>query len=331
MHSTPAAPDQSAAANGIDAASFVAKTCLPYLRAAQNDDGGWGFTQGLESRVEPTAWCMLALHEFSKSPGVDETAVRGRGYLERTQLPDGSWPATPGQEQGSWTTAPACWALLAHREQGHERLDRGLNWLLQTTPGDAGVWWRFVRRLTARRSVSSQSDQLYGWSWTQGTASWVEPTAYALIVLRRAPEKLLSNDARKRILIAQKMLLDRMCPGGGWNCGNPMVYGVAGEPQVVPTVWGLLALRDSGMSEYLESLDWLEANRDKVQSLASLALTKIGLDALGRPDSKLESALADRFRNKDISVVNVPAVAWTALAMSSKQNWLKLTMPGETS
>ena len=111
MHSTPAAPDQSAAANGIDVASFVPKACLPYLRAAQNDDGGWGFTQGLESRVEPTAWCVLALHEFSEGPGVDEAAARGFGYLERTQLPDGSWPATPGQEQGSWTTAPACWAL----------------------------------------------------------------------------------------------------------------------------------------------------------------------------------------------------------------------------
>jgi hypothetical protein len=330
MHSTPAAPDQSAAPKGIDVASFVPKTCLPYLRAAQNDDGGWGFTQGLESRVEPTAWCVLALHEFSEGPGVDETAVRGFGFLERTQLPDGSWPATPGQEQGSWTTAPACWALLAHREQARERLDRGLNWLLQKTPGDAGVWWRFLRRLTPKRSVSSQSDKVYGWSWTEGTASWVEPTAYALIVLRRAPEKLLSSDARKRISIAQKMLLDRMCPSGGWNCGNPMVYGVAGEPQVVPTVWALLALQDSGTSEYKNSLDWLEANRDKVQSLASLALTKIGLDTVGRPDPKLGSSLVDRFRD-DGSVVNIPAIAWTALAMSNKQKWLNLTMPGETS
>ena len=207
----------------------------------------------------------------------------------------------------------------------------GLNWLLQTTPGDAGRWWRFLRRLTARRSVSSQSDELYGWSWTQGTASWVEPTAYALIVLRRAPEKLLSNYARKRISIAQKMLLDRMCPGGGWNCGNPMVYGVAGEPQVVPTVWALLALRNSGTNEYRLSLDWLEANRGKVRSLAALALTKIGLDALGSSDPNLENCLAASLHDKDISVVNVPAIAWTALATSSKRNWLKLTMPGETS
>ena len=331
MHSTPAAPDQSAAANAIDIASSLLKACLPILRAAQNDDGGWGFTQGLESRVEPTAWCVLALNEFSETLGADEATVRGFGYLERTQLPDGSWSATPGQEQGSWTTAPACWALLAHREKAQETLERGLNWLLQTTPGDAGRWWRFVRRLTAKRSVSSQSDQLYGWSWTEGTASWVEPTAYALIVLRSSPEKPLSKDARKRISIAQKMLLDRMCPGGGWNCGNPMVYGVAGQPQVIPTVWALLALRNSDTPEFRKSLDWLEVNRGKVQSLASLALTKIGLDALGRPDPKLGNSLLDRLRDKDISVVNIPAIAWAALAMSSKQKWLKLTMPDKIS
>jgi hypothetical protein len=72
-------------------------------------------------------------------------------------------------------------------------------------------------------------------------------------------------------------------------------------------------------------------NRDKVQSLASIALTKIGLDALGRPDVKLGNSLVDCFRGEDVSVVNIPAIAWTALAMSSKQKWLKLTIPGEPS
>jgi hypothetical protein len=332
MHFTPARPESSIAASDVQEAYFVIGRCLPYLRAVQNEDGGWGFLRDTESRVEPSAWALLALHEFaSQGPsGPDESIARGFGYLERTQLPDGSWPAAPGQEKGSWTTAPACWALLAQGERAQRSLDRGLSWLLQTTPGDASLWWRLMRRLTAKRSVSAQSDELYGWSWTPATASWVEPTAYALIVLRCASEKLLSGDARKRISIAQKMLLDRMCPGGGWNCGNPMIYGVPGEPQVIPTVWALLALReDSGTTEYKKSLDWLEANRNKVQSLASLALTKIGLDALGRSDPKLGDFLAERFCDNEISVTNVSAVAWAMLATSKKQDWLKLTMPGE--
>jgi hypothetical protein len=107
-----------------------------------------------------------------------------------------------------------------------------------------------------------------------------------------------------------------------------MVYGVAGEPQVTPTVWTLLALcRDSGTPEYKKSIDWLEANQSSVQSAASLALTKIGLDALGRFNPKLEKSLIEHFRDNEISAVSIPTVAWAALAMSRNHNWLELVMP----
>jgi hypothetical protein len=107
-----------------------------------------------------------------------------------------------------------------------------------------------------------------------------------------------------------------------------MVYGVAGEPQVTPTVWALLALReDAGTLEYKKSIDWLEANRSRVQSPASIALTKIALDVFGRADSKLVKSLIEHFRDNEISAVSVPTVAWATLAMSRNHNWLKLVMP----
>jgi hypothetical protein len=107
-----------------------------------------------------------------------------------------------------------------------------------------------------------------------------------------------------------------------------MVYGVAGEPQVTPTVWALLALcGDSGTLEYEKGIDWLEANRSGVQSPASIALTKIALDVLGRSDSKLEKSLSEHFRDNEISAVSIPTVAWAALAMSRSHNWLELVMP----
>ncbi len=167
--------------------------------------------------------------------------------MERTQLPDGPWPATPGQEQGSWTTAPACWTFLVHREQARERLDRGLNWLLHTTPGDAGRWWRFVRRLTAKRSVSSQSDRLYGWSWTQGTASWVGAEQYALTSFCATLQRnfcltTLGKESRSR----RKCFSTGCVRAAAGNCGR--LDGVrscrraAGKPN---DVWALLAPRDS--------------------------------------------------------------------------------------
>ncbi len=44
---------------------FVEEVCLPFLRNAQNRDGGWGFHPQSESRVEPTCWALQALSESS--------------------------------------------------------------------------------------------------------------------------------------------------------------------------------------------------------------------------------------------------------------------------
>ena len=327
--SRPALPLEERESHGDENKAFVERVCLPFLLSSQNTDGGWGFHSGSRSRVEASAWALLALRECAIPRTLAEPTARGFRFLEATQLPDGAWPASPESREGCWVTALACWALLGLEEfSGSVR--RGMSWLCADQPGEARLLWRLLRRLHGIRRVSSQKDSYYGWSWTLGTASWVEPTSSAMIVLGSAPAGLLPA-ASRRMRLAEAMLYDRMCPGGGWNCGNPMVYGVAGEPQVVPTVWALLALRDSGTPEFKESLDWLEGNRGKVQSLASLALTKIGLDALGRSDPNLEKSLAQSFRDKDTLVVNLPAIAWTALAMSGKQKWLKLTMPGETS
>src|SRR5438876_464221 len=82
-----------------------------------------------------------------------------------------------------------------------------------------------------------------GWGFHPGSSSRVEPTSFALLALEQAPKDLLPAAAARRRQLAESLLRDRMCPGGGWNCGNPRVYGVAGEPLVLPTAWALLALR----------------------------------------------------------------------------------------
>src|ERR1700688_352323 len=54
-------------------------------------------------------------------------------------------------------------------------------------------------------------------------------------------------------------------PSRGRNCGNPEVYGVAGEPLVIPTTWALLALRQyAKRRENIQSLAWLEKNFGKI-------------------------------------------------------------------
>ena len=54
------------------------------------------------------------------------------------------------------------------------------------------------------------------------------------------------------------MLLDRMCPGGGWNAGNSVVYGVALAPHIDATSIALAGLRfHYHLPEVRQSFSWL--------------------------------------------------------------------------
>jgi hypothetical protein len=123
--------------------SFAAQAYLAPLRTLQNKDGGWGFNAGGESRVEPTAWALLALQEFSSPAAMDAVLERGVRFLIEAQLEDGSWAAASGQQEGCWVTSLACWALLAQGQYATS-LVNGLLWLNNDRPRDSGFCggWR---------------------------------------------------------------------------------------------------------------------------------------------------------------------------------------------
>ena len=237
-------------------ASFREQFCLRFLREAQNPDGGWGYRPGNHSATDPTCWALLALAS-SERVELDQTS-RGIQWLLRVQLPDGSWPAVAGQSQGCWVTPLGCLALQQHGA-APDAVGKGVSWLKHSWPGEGRFWQRLRMRLFASSSLVRQNHSLRGWSWTPGTSSWVEPTAYALILLRNLFPNSAPPSLARRQQLAEAMLYDRMCPGGGWNSGNPFVYGVAGEPLVGPTVWALLALQHRrDRAENQKSLEWLE-------------------------------------------------------------------------
>ena len=106
----------------------------------------------------------------------------------------------------------------------------------------------------------------------------MEPTAFALLALESQPAIALPGNAEERRKLGEALLYDRMCPGGGWNCGNPEVYGVAGEPLVIPTTWALLALRrHRERSASIESLAWTEQNFEHIKGQGPYALARIRL------------------------------------------------------
>jgi squalene-hopene/tetraprenyl-beta-curcumene cyclase len=75
------------------------RRAVSWLKAKQNDDGGWGedcrsyvdqswIGRG-ESTASQTAWALIALHAAGESRS--EAARRGLAWLCSTQLPEGTW------------------------------------------------------------------------------------------------------------------------------------------------------------------------------------------------------------------------------------------------
>jgi hypothetical protein len=266
----------------------LADGCRQFILRAQNAEGGWPYHPGLETAVEPTCWALIALRNAGDHA---EAVDRGLEALKDCQLPDGAWPARPGHRLGCWTTALASLALFLF-EGDCEPLRKGLDWLSDAWPAEGGLWWQMRGWLRPTAALTRQNSSLRGWSWTPGAASWVEPTAYSLMLLSVVPESLHPARAARRRRLGEAMLYDRMCPGGGWNTGNPLVYGVPGERRVGPTVWALLALRaNASRAENRRSLDWLEQAYPQISGPGSLALAHLCLEVHDRPTPGLEDCL----------------------------------------
>jgi hypothetical protein len=222
---------------------------------------------------------------------------------------------------GCSVTAPACWALLSSKNS-FEAVAAGLNWLSQDRPQDSVFWRRLLRRLSPARHRSRQNSAYRGWGWNPGTSSWVEPTSVALVVLGLCPKELLPAGANERRQSAEAMLYDRMCPGGGWNCGDPLVYGVPGKPLVIPTAWALLALRRYPQRpENLASLDWLAGKLPDEAGPGSLALAQICLEAYGHKWPATAHRPDDLYSNNEF-LGSITTTAWVCLAANSRRSWL---------
>lgn len=300
--------------------SLIETFCLPLLRKAQNADGGWGFHPGSQSRVEATCWALQALI-CTAWPGTQEVIADGFRFLRAAQLSDGSWPSTPQERVGCWVTSLVCWVLLRDKESSRA-VASGLKWLCEDWPRDSSPWQRLLRRVSSQRHIFPQNDSYRGWGWTPRTSSWVEPTSFALLVLGQSPEELLPAAAKRRQQLAVALLYDRMCPGGGWNCGNPLVYGVAGDPLVIPTAWALLALRDHpNRPEKAMSLEWLEGIVPSIHGPGSLALARICLESYGRSWPATTPDLRDLHRKNEF-LQSTQVTAWVCLALTATRPWL---------
>jgi hypothetical protein len=262
-----------------------------------------GYLRDQAPATEPSVLAALAL----AGHGMHEAALPVLDYLLAAQQADGSVGVREKEPTPGWPTSLAVIAWQHFdRVKYKSHIDKGLVWIsgmhgkaLEQTP-DMG-----------------HNTQLDGWPWAEGTHSWLEPTAFALLAYRA-----VNQPAHPRAKEAIKLLIDRQMPSGGCNYGNTVVLGQTLRPHVQPTGIALLALPGendpSGRME--KSLTWLKWALGSRTTAASLAWALQGLAAHGREVASANELLnqaCERVEQHDRSLHKLALLALAALGKES--------------
>ena len=241
------------------------------LLSARNPDGGWPYYRGKTSRLEPTAWALLALQAAGEKVTAEALTA---------------WPRKDG--------------LFVDRSSDLVNLafNGTAGVVLSALGGDSGSGRALGDALIASKgqkigesTINRQDNALQGWSWTTGTFSWVEPTAWGLLALKRL--RCRDETALQRIKDAERLMADRICEGGGWNHGNSNMLGVELSPYVTTSALGLLALGDRRSEAHVvATLGYLRDHRLDERSGMALSLTRVALGVFDQPAGDVDDALA---------------------------------------
>ena len=267
---------------------IVLSSLLADLILRQLPSGGWAaLASSSQPALEPTSFAALALGSF---PG--GALERVQEFLLHTQNPNGSWPAFAGDESdGAWVTSLVVMALNDVVPAIPARL-QGVHWLMSCAGKESNWFWKWKFR-TVDRHVRFDPDK-FGWPWFPDTVSWVVPTAFAVLALNQLPCSCGGlEQVPFRVERGVEMLLDRVCPGGGWNAGNGVVYGVRVAPHPDDTAIALLALRGHEQEPVVQSsVQYLERVAPTLSAPWSLAWATLALAAYGRSIDSIYSSLA---------------------------------------
>jgi hypothetical protein len=258
------------------------------LLAARNADGGWPYYPAHTSRLEPTVWALLALARDTERPA--DVDVLLRWPRKDDWLIDGP-PSAPVNYPFNALAALACLD-----RQDALPLVQGIGRKLVGAKGIA----------IPQNDVQRQDNGLQAWPWIDQTFSWVEPTAWCTLFLKKA-RALAFPGAADRIEVAERVIRDRVCQNGGWNYGSSNVYGQELYPYVPTTALALLAMQDrKADAAVVKSVAYLQKNVTTEPTSLALSLSAICLAIYGLPVEAVRRNLAG---SADISVMRANTLA----------------------
>jgi len=197
---------------------------------AHAEGGGWSYRSEQPARLEPTCLALLALSQDAAH--FQQAIDRGWEVVRKGALADGAYRLPGDREEAIWTTALV---LFLKAATGQEKAD------VEQTVARLLAWKGRNPDPNDKGEVHDIDLNLLGWPWAENNFSWVEPTAWACLALRRA-----GYGQHPRVEEGLRLLIDRAFDDGGVNYGNRIVLGRRTEPTPGPTALMLLALQGQG-------------------------------------------------------------------------------------
>jgi hypothetical protein len=185
---------------------------------------------------------------------------------------------------------------LSGLAEERDRVVKAGSWVLEQAGGKPGLLARLIGFLRGQKKVVRLNQDLIGWPWTTDNFSWIEPTSYCLMALKKVQQQLPAEKVKERIAQAELMIYDRMCDDGGWNYGNSEVYGEKLWPYPDTTALALIATQDRReRQENQRSLRLLNDLALKADSGLALSWASICFTLYGKDDAALKKSLGQRF------------------------------------
>ena len=281
-------------------------------KLAANAPGG--YSSAGEAASEPTALAAVAL----AAHGRIDAATFAAEWLVEQQSEAGNVGVSPTQSTPSWPTSLAILAWQSVQSaDGSNRfaaaIDRGLEWAFH----DAGETFE-------QQAWIGHDATLAGWSWTENTHSWLEPTAMFVLAL-----KSVGQPGHPRTREAIMLLVDRLLPAGGCNYGNTTVLDQLLLPHVQPTGLVMMALAgeasDDGRIDL--SLSYLNRELSGDTTTSSLCYGLLGLAAHGRSPGDRSAWLEAAYERELARGASCYKLALLALAAADEYPIARVTEP----
>jgi uncharacterized protein (DUF362 family) len=210
--------------------------------------------------LEPTCLALLAL--TSDRDAFSSTIEKARAAMDVAKMSDGTY--RQAREEAIWFTA-----LVLFVQATLGELD-------ETLKATADGLLKYRGRVPDDPTAAEMHDidfRLVGWPWAENNFSWVEPTAWACLALRRA-----GFGDHPRVDEGLRLLLDRANEDGGINYGNRRIFGRLTEPIPGPTALMLLALQGREHPRIRSAIRYLQKEAESDGDLENLCWTKLALD-----------------------------------------------------